>query len=146
MATQRTARGNFVDNLVIYTATGITADTTGDEIPGFEDYKLLIFQMIPVNNSGTTPTLNVRIQDSIDRGATWHDIVSFTQITTVDTTHRAAVSAYVVPNPAEGAIADGTLAAGSVQQGPFGGFFRVDIDVGGTNPDYDVTVKVSAQR
>lgn len=45
-------------------------------------------------HGGTTPTLDVKFQDSSDGGTTWFDIASgsFTQVTTVDGKSRLVVS------------------------------------------------------
>lgn len=45
-------------------------------------------------HSGTTPTLDIKFQDSADGGTTWFDIASgaFTQVTTTDGKQRLVVS------------------------------------------------------
>lgn len=45
-------------------------------------------------HSGTTPTLDIKFQDSADNGTTWFDIASgaFTQVTTTDGKQRLVVN------------------------------------------------------
>ena len=71
-------------------------------------------------HSGTTPTLDIKFQDSPDGGTTWFDIASgaFTQVTTVDGKSRLVVS-----NVAAKVRAVATL--------------------GGTTPSYTFTLDVS---
>lgn len=67
--------------------------------------------------SGTTPTLNVRLQTSPDGGTTWVDIPSaaFTQVTTTDSNQVLVVS-------------------------NAGILVRAVFDVGGTTPNYNVSL------
>jgi hypothetical protein len=71
--------------------------------------------------SGTSPTLNVLIEDSLDSGATWNVIGSFGQKTTV---------AREIINIAT----------------PFAENLRVSWTIAGTNPSFIFSVDWSAQR
>lgn len=70
-------------------------------------------------NSGTTPTLNVKFQDSPD-GVNFQDIPSaaFTQVTTSNGSQRLAVSA------------------------PFGHYVQAVVTLGGTTPSYTMALDV----
>jgi hypothetical protein len=104
--------------------------------------------------SGTSPTMNVYIQngitppastDLIGAGPTgtvvWQDIISFTQLTTSTKDYVALVgpsaSNVVVLNQ------DATLTAASVNNGPIGSLWRVKYTAGGTSPSF--AFSVSAQ-
>lgn len=51
---------------------------------GYVNCDSVIFVATITVQSGTTPTLDIKIQDSIDSGATWQDTgIAFTQMNTV---------------------------------------------------------------
>ncbi len=75
--------------------------------------------------SGTTPTLDVIIQDSVDNGSNWNTIGTFTQ--------KNAVSREVINiNPAK--AESGTF------QPMFGNLLRVQWTIGGTTPSFTFQV------
>lgn len=93
-------------------------------------------------------TLNVYIQHSTDNGTTWDDFVSFTQVLgnggaknllafwTTDSTAPVA----------NHAVADGTLAAGTSNQGPVGDLWRVKwVIVNASNPSFTFAVFFAQQ-
>lgn len=62
-------------------ATGTqTASTNSTADTGYAGVDNLILQLVVSAASGTTPTLDLVVQDSID-GATWNTIATFTQAT-----------------------------------------------------------------
>lgn len=65
--------------------------------------------------SGTSPTLDVKIQDSVDGGSTWNDVGTFAQKTAAG---REVVNV----------------------SGPFGPDLRVTWTVGGTSPSFTFAV------
>lgn len=58
-----------------------TATGTGEMFCGFSGKEKFAFLVDCTAASGTTPTLDVDIQHSIDGGTNWFDLVSFTQLT-----------------------------------------------------------------
>jgi hypothetical protein len=62
-------------------------------------------------HSGTTPTLDTKLQTSLDGGTTWADVASFAQVTTTDGVTRKLF-------------------------GPVGSSCRWSWTVGGTTPSY----------
>lgn len=57
-----------------------TASVTGAAKPGYAGTSGLIFQLVVTAASGTTPTLDVVIEDTID-GVNWFNIATFAQVT-----------------------------------------------------------------
>lgn len=90
-------------------------------------------------------TLNVRVQHTID-GASWDDFVSFTQCLGNGGAkqHVAVWSANYTPESEMHALADGSLAAGSVLQGPVGGLWRVKYTIVDADADCSFTFSVQA--
>lgn len=61
------------------TTTGVT--TTACGLAPFNKFAM---QLLVTAHSGTTPTLDLTWQHSIDGGTTWFTVVAFTQVTTTD--------------------------------------------------------------
>jgi len=87
-------------------------------------------------------TLNVYVQSSTDNGTTWDDFVSFTQVLGNGGVKNFAAgwSAVGAAPAALHALTDGTLAAGSVNQGPNGDLWRVKWVIGGATPNFTFAV------
>lgn len=75
--------------------------------------------------SGTTPTLDVKIQISPDGGTTWEDFITFAQKTATGAESKR-FSSYQA------------IAAGA---GPFGDRMKVIYSIGGTTPSFTFSVK-----
>lgn len=89
--------------------------------------QLMVLQLVVTAGTGT---LNVYVQHSLDGGTTWDDFISFTQIAAstgqvIAQWDRDSVSASAVH-----AKADGTLAAGTVINGPTGDDWRLKWTIG----------------
>lgn len=100
-------------------ATTVNAIPTGDVFL-WNNFDGIMFQLdVTAASTLITDTLNVYIQHSID-GINWDDAVSFTQVLGNGGAKRfvAAWNRIAVPGTAVRALADGTLAAGTVNQGP----------------------------
>lgn len=71
--------------IVLRSTTTITADgNSGTSAEDFIGDDPLIFELrVDGPVTGTSPTLNVTIEDSIDGGTTWHTLTTFTQATAV---------------------------------------------------------------
>lgn len=101
-------------------ATGVqTTSTNGTPDTGYAGIDNLILQLVVSAASGTTPTLNLVVQDSID-GATWNTIATFTQATT--TTNEVKRVA-----------------------GPFGNAIRAVSTIAGTTPSFTFTLTAQAE-
>lgn len=97
-----------------------------------------------------TDTLNVYIQRSIDGGTTWRDVVSFAQFdgTASAAKHEALWTLQgVTPDNEIGAVNDGALAAGNVDQGcMLAPDLRVKwVIAGAPGPSFSFSVKAKFQ-
>jgi hypothetical protein len=100
-----------------------TVSGVGSELPISNNNEGLIF-LLTITNAGTDAgdLLDVFVQDSMDDGVTWNDLVRFTQVigTGADAQKLLAhVAAKIVPTTPQGAPNDAAMSAGC-RQGPFG--------------------------
>jgi hypothetical protein len=94
--------------------------------------------------SGTTPTLDVKLQTTED-GTNWCDFAAFGQATVVSR-QLIRIVQLTVPNVAQVACTDATLAAATVHQGPLGRAVRIKHALpGGTTPSFSYTIKAWVQ-
>jgi hypothetical protein len=105
--------------LLAKTVSNVTASAQSGIIQVGSFKELQVF-LDAANVSGTTPTLDVKIETSPD-GTTWYQIAAFTQVTTV-------ASKQVL-----------TLGSGFTAQG-FGNQIRANMTTGGTTPNYTVGI------
>lgn len=119
--------------------------TQDTEFAGLQNYDSLLF-LINVTAAGTaTGTVNIRIQDSWDGGTSWDDIVSSLQLTLGSTTGtqrfvvQGQIAAATITTATStaltmgSAVVNGTLAAGSARQGPFGDRIRIRETIAGAS-------------
>jgi hypothetical protein len=112
---------------VLHASAARTATGTGTAVCGFARYEKFIFELVVSAASGTTPTLDVVVQHSIDGGTTWHTLVAFTQKTTTGNELKT-----------EAEVEAGTAEA-------YGDCFRVSYTIGGTTPSFTFKVTANAQ-
>lgn len=129
----------------------VTTSGTGSDIVCPQGYTSAILTVNVLTVSGTSPTLNVYIQNKMnvadandtagsDIGGTtvkYDDLISFTQMTTSTT---AFVARIVGGGNSIGANKDASLTAASAQSGPIGGKWRVKYVAGGTSPSFAFSV------
>lgn len=121
--------------LVLAPSAARTAAFTGEAIP-IKGYNSLLIELNSTAASGTSPTLDVKVQTRVGPNGSWADIGAFAQVTGV-TKRIMRISRLATPDTEEGALTDGTLAAGTVQQGPLGDQLRIKHAApGGTNPSF----------
>lgn len=100
------------------TRAAVSADTTTAQFcldPRATDY---IFVADVTNTSGTTPTMDIKIQESDGKNG-WLDVIAFTQVTTVASLQKISINLI-----------------------NYHRCFRAFLDVGGTTPVYAAAVKV----
>lgn len=130
------------------------ATTNGSAIIAPQGYKSVRFRLATDAGAGTSPTLNVYVQNAFKKPATtdaigadttgaleWNDVVSFAQVTTSASVQYASM--YPVANFTN-AAQDGALGAGTLRNGPLGIQMRVKVVVGGTSPTF-ANVNVAAE-
>ena len=74
------AQGTFYREAVLSDAEVVTADAQGDAATGFAPATLVAAQLVCTEDSGTA-SMDAAVQRSVDGGATWADIMAFTQLT-----------------------------------------------------------------
>lgn len=112
-------------------ATTTRTTTTGLDI--YSDITILI----NITNAGAaTGTLQLFLEDSVDSGTTWDDLVSSPAFTfgAALTNYQFTISGKISTSRPQGQAAQQeTLAAGSCRQGPFGERIRVREKVSGVS-------------
>jgi hypothetical protein len=110
----------------LFASAARTATATSAVFAGYGNSNAFIAQLEVTAASGTTPTLDVVIQDSVD-GTNWNTIYTFTQATTT----TRAVKRYLTNIAADG---------------PFTNQIRAVATIAGTDPSFTFSVKVYSQR
>jgi len=139
--------------IVVRKPATISSDETSSVFNVPEWCTGLLFKCTVGTASGTTPTLNCRIQQGLPNAASgdtvgenpqaakygdWQffDFASGTQITA---TGQTCVIRIVGGGNSTELATDNTLAAGTIKSGPIGGVLRFKFDIGGTNPAFTST-------
>ena len=138
--------------VVLVPSTTATSSSTGSELNIAEPFTSAILYLDVTAASGTSPTLNVYVQEVLTAPASgdaalaqpsgtkfYDDFVSFTQATATGRwVARITGGGNVVA-----ATKDASLTAGSVANGPIGSIWRVKYAIAGTSPSF--TFSVSAK-
>lgn len=135
--------------------SAIATQTTNGSSPVMvlpQGYTAAILTLNVLTVSGTSPTLNIFIQNRLRQAAAadligqdlsdtgtaiFDDLLAFTQATTSNT---AFVFRIVGGGNTVGANKNKTLTAGTAQSGPIGGAWQVAWAVGGTSPSFAFSV------
>lgn len=157
-------RYNSQDVILLPTTTD-TGNGNGNDLNIPDGYIGAIICIQVTAASGTSPTLNVYVQDKLFPAASgdlvlakgtgtavYDDFYASTQFTTgtatkvmrFTTVGEAPTANASSITTCDYAIADATLTAGSVRPGPMGNIWRVKYKIGGTSPSYtfNVTAKL----
>jgi hypothetical protein len=125
----------------------LTASAVFAEFRSSDRFTALRARLNVTGGTGTSPTLNVYIQNGIPqsdgnenagdppntRTLKWNDLVAFSQVTTSNSEQYAlAVGAGNEVDVAK----DGALTAGNVANGPIGSIIRAKVVITGTNPSF----------
>lgn len=114
-------------------ANGTTTRTT---LTGLGIYKTANVLIRTTTTGAVTGTLQLFIQDSTDGGTTWDDVIASNTIAfgaAVSTQNFFLQGALASTKAPGAASATGTLAAGTIRQGPFGDRFRVQEVISGVS-------------
>lgn len=138
---------NPARTIVLLPSATLTTTGTGSAVINIEGYTACILRLTATTVTGTSPTLNMRIQQGVldDNGATpagayipagasttWDDYAAFAQLTSATSVYLRIVAGGNV----SAAASAGALAAGTVRNGPLGSVWRVQYTIGGTNPSF----------
>ena len=118
----------YAEDTVVASAIRTTSSDTG-ALPGYGGASVLRAQLQVTAASGTTPTLDVVIEDTLD-GTNWNVVATFAQKTVAA---REVIN--VFPLKAESATF----------QPVFADRIRVRWTVGGTTPSFTFSVVISSQ-
>ncbi|HLZ12556.1 MAG TPA: hypothetical protein VKP58_08210 [Candidatus Acidoferrum sp.] len=137
--------GIFVTNSGVYyttnsTITGSGAVASHFVLAGDSAPTACYVTVQGVFNSGTAPTLDIFFQTSNDN-AIWTDRIHFIQLTTSNSNQFAGITTSASISPT--VQSSGTLAAGSVVNGPIGRYGRFLYNVSGTLPNYFVAAQTA---
>lgn len=151
-------------DVVLLGLTTVTTSGTGPDIVTMQGWQAAIITVQTLTVSGTTPTLNVFIQNKLNQPAAtdlsglfptgtaiYDDLLAFSTLTTQTTNQLARVVTLgpgitTTPNlaaPIDYAQKDAALTAGQLRIGPIGGLWRVKYVVGGTTPSFAFNVVVN---
>jgi len=151
---------NDARDIILLPSTTATSSNVGSVLNIPNGYIGAIIYTVVTAASGTSPTLNVFIQDQLfpaastdavlDRGTAavkFDDFYAATQLTSTgtrvcrfNTTNPAGTANAVSITTCDYAISDAALTAGSIRQGPLGNIWRVKYTIGGTSPSFTFSV------
>ena len=140
---------NCREVVLLALSTQTTSGSSNDiNLPQGYTSAILTLQVLTV--SGTSPTLNVYVQNKLPQPAAtdttggfptgtaiYDDLLSFTQATTSSTNFYFRI---VGGGNSAGAVTTGTLTAGTAKSGPIGGTWKVAWVNGGTSPSFAFNV------
>lgn len=137
-------------SVVLLANATVTTNTVGSDIVLPNGVWQGAIVSVNVNTvSGTSPTLNVFLQNKLAQAATtdlvanpptgtaiYDDLLSFTTMTTSNTIRVFRI--YRSNASVEAANSDAALAAGTARNGPLGGLWRIKLGLGGTTPSFAI--------
>lgn len=146
--------------VVLLPSTTATTNSTGNDINMIQAWQAAIINLNITAASGTSPTLDVKVQNKLGQAAAadtsgiaptgtafYDDLLGYTQQTTTGTRIIRVVTGPLVGSAnatvvtsADYANLDGTITAGNVRVGPLGGTWRVKFVIGGTSPSFTFSV------
>lgn len=117
-------------------ATLASGTTSGSSVVGMECYTTALFMAKVSAVTGTSPTIDIYIQQLLPDGTTWQDIAHFAQIT--GTANR--IIWFVTGASSETAVQTAALTAATIKAINIGGTIRATVILAGTNPAATVAV------
>lgn len=117
-----------------------TSSDSGPIVINDMDMQNLLIKLNVTAVSGTSPTLGVYFQQSLDGGITFVDVARFAQITAATTNPHYISLAVGATNAVSGAIGDGTIPASSLGTSLVSNVWRVKWVIGGTTPSFTFSV------
>jgi hypothetical protein len=104
------------------------------------DIENLLIRLSVTAASGTSPTLDVYFQQSLDGGSTWVDVARFPQVTgALSNPHYLSLSVGA-DNRIASSVGDGTISANSIGTSLVSNVWRVRWNIGGTSPSFTFAV------
>jgi len=104
------------------------------------DIQNLLIRLSVTAASGTSPTLDVYFQQSLDGGNTWVDVARFPQVTGALSNPHYLSLAVGADNRIASNVGDGTISANSIGTSLISNVWRVRWNIGGTSPSFTFAV------
>jgi hypothetical protein len=127
-------------NRTIYTKN-ITSTSSGTDafVIDVNDFDSVLFKLdVATLSGGTSPTIDVYFQTSLDGGSTFKDVCHFAQITAATTNSLFAISSSV-KDAYIGAVGDASISAGSVGIPVASKYARLKYVISGSPTSVDFT-------
>jgi hypothetical protein len=104
------------------------------------DMENILIRLSVTAASGTSPTLDVYFQQSLDGGSTFVDVAHFPQVTGALTNPHYLNLSVGADNRITSSVGDGTVAANSLGTSLVSNVWRVKWVIGGTSPSFTFAV------
>ena len=128
------------------TVASATADSTSTIVIPTNDWDGLLFKLLVTDISGgTSPTLDVYVQTTLDGGSNWLDVCHFTQITAT-TSNPVFIQVPQDRNAVIGAVGDATIGSGALGVPVLSKSMRIKYVLGGSPSSVSFTVAVIAPQ
>lgn len=137
--------------IVLYPATAKTSTFNTSDLPIGHEYTAVNIWVKTTSSSGTSPTLDVKVQRAVRAPAgtesalrdtagsyEYQDMAAFTQITG----NIERTMGIVGSGNADYQVTAGTLAAGTIKSGPIPAAMRCRCVIAGTNPSFTIQIVV----
>lgn len=139
-------RAGLYQQVLVASAAKTASGNSGVQPFNLRDIEVVIVEVSAITPvTGTTPTLNLYVQQSLDGGATFVDIAALAQATTaVTTATRLRLSAKLMTRADDAivtGVGDATTTAGQLSGIPLvANGLRIKWVIGGTNPSFTFAV------
>ncbi|GIW67880.1 MAG: hypothetical protein KatS3mg096_748 [Candidatus Parcubacteria bacterium] len=125
---------------LVPSAARTTSGNSGAIVINDMDMKNVLVRLSVSAASGTSPTLDVYFQQSLDGGQTFVDVAHFLQVTAALTNPHYLNLAVGANNSISSGVGDGTIAANSLGTSLVSNVWRIKWVIGGTSPSFTFAV------
>jgi len=125
---------------LVPSAARTSSGNSGAIIINDADIENLLIRLSVTAASGTSPTLDIFFQQSLDGGSTWVDVARFPQVTAALSNPHYLSLSVGADNRIASSVGDGTIAANSIGTALVSSFWRIRWNIGGTSPSFTFAV------
>lgn len=129
---------HFKQNYTLLASAAKTTSSQSSTLTGFGSFRTALIQLDVTAQSGTTPTLDVYIDTTID-DTNWLSMVHFAQFAATTGRRVAQLSEHGAVGMSDFDLTD--LPAGTIRQGSWGSSLRVRWLISGVSPSFTFSVK-----
>lgn len=133
-------RTPVLNRQLVASAVRTSSSNSGVIVLTDTDFSNALIQLACTQASGTSPTLDVYVQQSLDGGTTFKDMAHFAQLTASAANNHYVNLAVGADNVVAGAVGDATISASAVGTTPVTNIWRVKWVIGGTDPAFTFSV------